>query len=73
VDRIASAWLIRRFVDPEASVKLVDGHDYAPEPGSCASTCSSEFTRGRVVRSSALGRFGLRDPAPTLARSSTST
>src|SRR5262249_14095810 len=33
VDRIASAWLIRRFIDPEARFKLVPGHGYAPEPG----------------------------------------
>jgi len=33
VDRIASAWLIRRFIDPEARFKFVPGHDYAPRPG----------------------------------------
>src|SRR3546814_12769735 len=32
VDRIASAWLIRRFIDPEASLKFVEGKGYAPEP-----------------------------------------
>jgi hypothetical protein len=32
VDRIASAWLIGRFIDPEARFKFVDGHGYAPEP-----------------------------------------
>jgi hypothetical protein len=33
VDRIASAWLIRRFIDPEPRFKLVDGHGYAPSAG----------------------------------------
>lgn len=28
VDRIASAWLIRRFIDPDARFKLVPGHQY---------------------------------------------
>ena len=30
VDRIASAWLIRRFIDPEARFKFVRGHAYTP-------------------------------------------
>ena len=33
VDRIASAWLIRRFVDPEARFRFVPAKGYAPEPG----------------------------------------
>jgi hypothetical protein len=33
IDRIASAWLVRRFIDPEARFKFVDGHEYAPETG----------------------------------------
>jgi hypothetical protein len=32
VDRIASAWLIRRFIDPRARFKFVPGRGYAPEP-----------------------------------------
>ena len=31
VDRIASAWLIRRFIDPEARFKFVRGHAYEPK------------------------------------------
>jgi hypothetical protein len=31
VDRIASAWLIRRFIDPEARFKFVRGHAYEPQ------------------------------------------
>lgn len=33
VDRIASAWLIRRWINPEARFKFVDGRDYVPEAG----------------------------------------
>ena len=33
VDRIASAWLIRRFIDPEASFKFVPSKGYPPQPG----------------------------------------
>jgi hypothetical protein len=32
VDRMASAWLIRRFIDPKARFKFVAGQDYAPRP-----------------------------------------
>lgn len=33
VDRIASAWLIRRFIDPEARFRFVPTKGYQPEPG----------------------------------------
>ena len=33
IDRIASAWLIRRFIDPEARFKFVPARGYKPEPG----------------------------------------
>src|SRR5262249_29903596 len=32
IDRIASAWLIRRFVDPNARFKFVPSKGYRPEP-----------------------------------------
>jgi hypothetical protein len=32
-DRIASAWLIRRFIDPEARFKFVPGKGYRPQEG----------------------------------------
>lgn len=32
VDRIASAWLIRRFIDPEATFEFVDAKSHQPEP-----------------------------------------
>jgi hypothetical protein len=33
VDRIASAWLIRKAIDPEAKIKFVPARGYAPLPG----------------------------------------
>jgi hypothetical protein len=33
VDRIASAWLIRRFIDPQARFKFVSGKGYRPDSG----------------------------------------
>ncbi len=33
VDRISSAWLIRRFIDPAANFVFVDENRYAPSPG----------------------------------------
>lgn len=33
IDRIASAWLIRRFIDNDARFKFVAGTGYAPRPG----------------------------------------
>lgn len=33
VDRIASAWLIKRFIDPEATFKFVPVKGYCPLPG----------------------------------------
>jgi hypothetical protein len=33
VDRMASAWLIRRFIDPKANFKFVRSDGYQPEPG----------------------------------------
>ena len=33
VDRIASAWLIRRFIDSDAKLKYVEAKGYEPQPG----------------------------------------
>ena len=33
IDRIASAWLIRRFIDRDASFKFVPARGYKPQPG----------------------------------------
>ena len=32
IDRIASAWLIRRFIDPKARFKFVPARGYSPKP-----------------------------------------
>jgi len=66
VDRIASAWLIRRCVDPEAAFKLVAGHDYVPEPGELRfDMFEGEYTHegDSCTFEVLLGRFGLRQPA----------
>ena len=33
IDRVASAWLIRRFIDPDAKFKFVPARGYSPENG----------------------------------------
>ena len=33
IDRIASAWLIRRFIDPEARFRFVRAKNHVPQPG----------------------------------------
>lgn len=45
VDRIASSWLIRRFIDPQARFKFVAAQGYAPLPGEVRfDTFDGEFT-----------------------------
>jgi hypothetical protein len=66
VDRIASAWLIRRFVDPEARFKFVDPEGYGPEPGELRfDMFEGEFTHEgeRCTFEILVRRFGLDDPA----------
>ena len=66
VDRIASAWLIRRFVDPLATFKFVDPEGYEPEPGELRyDMFEGEFTHEgeRCTFETLLRRFGLTDPA----------
>jgi hypothetical protein len=66
VDRIASAWLIRRFIDREATFKFVPSSGYAPEPGELRfDMFEGEFThRGdRCTFEVLVGHAGLADPA----------
>ena len=66
VDRIASAWLIRRFIDPGARFKFVPGTGYGPQPGELRfDMFEGEFThRGdRCTFEVLLGDAGLDDPA----------
>lgn len=45
VDRIASAWLIRRFIDSGARFKFVHGKNYEPDPGELRfDMAEAEFT-----------------------------
>ena len=66
VDRIACAWLIRRFIDPAARFKFVSGQGYAPNPGELRfDMFEAEFTHegDRCSFEVLLGRAGLTDPA----------
>lgn len=64
VDRIASAWLIRRFVDPEARFKFVPSRGYQAAPGELRfDMFDAEFTHdGDLCTFEVLVRdFGLGD------------
>jgi hypothetical protein len=66
VDRIGCAWLIRRFIDPEAKFKFVRGQEHAPATGELRfDMFEAEFTHeGELCTFEVLlRRFGLRDPA----------
>jgi len=66
IDRIASAWLIRRFIDEAARFKFVPGTGYAVEPGELRfDMFEGEFThRGdRCTFEVLLADAGLDDPA----------
>jgi hypothetical protein len=66
IDRIACAWLIRRFIDPEARFKFVAAKDYAPRPGELRfDMFEAEFTHEGESCSFEvlLDRIGLDDPA----------
>jgi hypothetical protein len=66
VDRIASAWLIRRFIDRDARFKFVDGEKYRPLEGELRfDMFAGEFTHeGDQCTFETLVRcFALVDPA----------
>jgi hypothetical protein len=66
VDRIASAWLIRRFIDAGARFKFVPGKGYASQPGELRfDMFEGEFThRGdRCTFEVLISHTGLADPA----------
>lgn len=66
VDRIASAWLIRRFVDPKARFKFVAERSYLPNPDELRfDMYDAEFThQGDRCTFEVLGqRFAPADPA----------
>lgn len=66
IDRIASAWLIRRFIDPEARFKFVAAKGYAPEPAELRfDMFDAEFTHegDRCTFEVLLARAGIGDRA----------
>jgi hypothetical protein len=68
IDRMASAWLIRRFIDPEARFKFVPAKGYAPERGELRfDMYEGEFTHegDHCTFEVLLARAGLDDPALT--------
>ena len=66
VDRIASAWLIRRFIDPQARFKFVAGKGYRPQAGELRfDMFEAEFTHegDKCTFEVLLERGALKDPA----------
>jgi hypothetical protein len=66
VDRMASAWLIRKFIDPEARFEFVPAKGYQPGRGELRfDMFEAEFTHeGDLCTFEVLiERFGLDDPA----------
>jgi hypothetical protein len=66
IDRIASAWLIRRFIDPEAQFKFVSGKGYRPKEGELRfDMFEAEFTHegDKCTFEVLLERCGLKDAA----------
>jgi Uncharacterized conserved protein len=65
VDRMASAWLIRRFIDPAARFNFVGPQGYRPRPGELRfDMFDAEFTHegDRCTFETLLRRFELDDP-----------
>jgi hypothetical protein len=65
VDRMASAWLIRRFIDPNARFKFVPPKGYQPQPGEIRfDMYEAEFTHegDRCTFEVLIERVGLSDP-----------
>jgi len=66
IDRIACAWLVRRFIDPEAAFKFVPARGYAPAARELRfDMFDAEFTHdGDLCSFEVMLRdFGLDDPA----------
>ncbi len=65
IDRMASAWLIRRFIDPRARFRFVPARGYQPKRGELRfDMFEAEFTHegDRCTFEVLLDRFGLSDP-----------
>ena len=65
VDRIASAWLIRRFIDHQARFRFVDERAYEPKPGEVRfDMFEAEYTHEgeQCTFETLLARWGIDDP-----------
>jgi hypothetical protein len=69
VDRVASAWLIRRFIDPQATFVWLDTPSDCPPEAIGFDFDGAPFTHvgGRVTFETLMASFGLDDD-PALAR-----
>jgi hypothetical protein len=66
IDRIASAWLIRRFIDPDAEFRFVPAKGYRKKPDEIRfDMYQGEYTHvgDRCTFETLLHEFGLTDPA----------
>jgi hypothetical protein len=65
IDRIGSAWLIRRFIDPDARFRFVRGHEDAAPGELRFDMFEADFTHegNQCTFEVLLRRFGLDDPA----------
>jgi hypothetical protein len=66
IDRIGSAWLIRRFIDPDARFKFVSGKGYRADEGEVRfDMFQAEFTHvgDKCTFEVLLDRTALKDPA----------
>lgn len=66
VDRIACGWLIRRFIDPQATFKFISGTACTPKPGErCFDLFEGDFTHeGDLCTFEVMiRRLGFQDPA----------
>ncbi len=66
IDRIACAWLVRRFLDPEATFEFVQARGYRARPGEIRfDMYEAEFTHegDRCSFEVLLDRFAIGDPA----------
>ena len=68
-DRLASAWLIRRFIDPEAKLSWLEKNQECPEGAVSFAFDGATFANsdGKVTFEQMLARFNL-DKNPALAR-----
>ncbi|MFA6499256.1 MAG: chromate resistance protein ChrB domain-containing protein [Desulfurivibrionaceae bacterium] len=68
VDRVACAWLVRRYADPNARFKFVDSGQYSPDPEEIRfDMIEAEYTHvmDKCSFEVMVERFGLTDPALT--------